>query len=140
MSVLAMSISSFAKPDEQIILKYNTKEWDGTIDVSSYSFKLPIDLISYLKNKNEKVLCYRLNLAKTFSGNYVKPKELYQEDMDCDAYPNCIMVENNGVKKLLVIKSKLAKEFKAFASNSKNIYVPLFLYKGTTNINFINFK
>ena len=97
------------------------------------------NLHMYLISKYEKVYYFRINKARTFSGNYITPKDIYQEDMDHDAEPNCIMVKDNGKLKLVVTKAKRAKELIAFKSNYKTTYVPIFVYRNkNSDIKIIN--
>jgi len=141
MSIAAMTVSTVNNPDKLINFVYNRGIWVNNFSVDHLDFNSPEKLIEYLKKKYDKVHFFRINMARTFNGNYVKPKDLYKDDMNCDAEPNCIMIRDNDGYKLLTTKARRAKEFVAFNSTAKNIYVPVMLYKDSNkNIKLINFK
>lgn len=136
-----MVVSKVSNPDKKVSLNYNTKLWGGNVNVANFDFKSFSAMNTYLKNKYDKVHYFRINIAKTFGGTYINPKDIYASDMDNDSEPNCIMVEENKTLKLVVTKAKRAKEFVHFSSSAKNTYVPVFVYKTKANtINLINFK
>ena len=141
MSLLSMIVSSVKNPEKEIVLQHNSKSWDGNVNLSNFDFNSFMDINNYLKNKYDKVHYLRIKLGKTFGGDFIKPKDVYADDVKDGSEPNCIMVEENNVLKLVVVKAKRAKEFVAFNSTAKNVYVPLFVYKTKeNNINLINFK
>jgi len=141
MSIAAMTVSTVGNPDKLVNMVYNDGVWVNNISVDHLDFEGPNTLIEYLKKKYSKVYFFRINMARTFGGNYVKPRDLYQEDMSCETQPNCIMVRDKDGCKLITTKARRAKEFVAFNSTAKNIYVPLMIYKDSDKqVSFINFK
>ncbi len=142
MSISAMVVNTVKNPSMNKQLKYNSKLWTGNIDISDLLFNDFSDLHKYLKRKYSKIYFFRIELAKTFGNQIVKPKDLYMDDMDDEnTHPNCIMVAEHGSLKLIVVKARRAKEFVAFNSAAKNVYVPVFMYKDSQKkVNLINFK
>jgi len=141
MSILSMVVSKVKNPDKTIIMSYNSKLWNGNVNVSDFEFRTFNEMNKYLKNKYSKIHYFRINMGKTFGGKFFKPRDIYADDMDNESEPNCIMVEENGSLKLVVTKAKQAKEFEAFSSAAKNTYIPVFVYKTKSNdITLINFK
>jgi len=141
MSISAMTVSTVKNPTKLINFKYKSETWVNNISVDHLDFSNAEKLIEYLKKKYSAVYFFRINMARTFGGNYIKPKDLYQSDMDCEAEPNCIMIRDNDGYKLVTTRARRAKEFVAFNSTAKNIYVPLMIYKDTNKqIRLINFK
>ena len=136
-----MIVSKVSNPKKLITLNYNTKLWSGNVNLSNFDFTTFAAMNNYLKNKYDNVHYFRINMGKTFNGSYFKPREVYADDMDNDSEPNCIMVEENNALKLVVTKAKRAKEFVTFSSAAKNTYIPVFVYKtSTNNIKLINLK
>jgi len=140
MSISAMTVSTVNNPELFKVLKYNSELWKGNISIAQFEFNTPNDLINYLKKKYEKIYFFRINMAKTFGGNWIKPKELYREDMTHETEPNCMMVSSKDSLMLITTKAKKAKEFVTFSSSAKNVYIPVMIYKDiSNNIKFINF-
>lgn len=141
MSISAMTVSTVSNPNKLVNIVYNSDVWDGNISADHLEFNTPETMITYFKKKYKKVYFFRINMARTFGGLFVKPKDLYSTDMNCETEPNCIMVSVNNKLKLVTVKAKRAKEFEAFNSSAKNIYVPLMIYKDVNKVvRFINFK
>ena len=140
MSILSMVVSTVKSPNKKVTLTYNKKSWSGNLNLSGFDFHTFNDVNNYLKNNYDKVHYLRIDVAKTFAGDFIKPKDIYAEETKNGSEPNCIMVEKNNILKLVVVKAKRAKEFVAFTSSAKNTYVPLFVYKNENGIDLINLK
>ena len=142
MSILTMAVSTINNPNKQTIFNYNKGLWQGNISVDNLDIKDGLKLINYLNNKYDKVYYFRIDRAKTFGGKFIKPKDIFKNDMDDEsAIPNCIMVATGGVLKLITTKAKRAKEFVEFNSSARNIYVPVFIYKDINKqVKLINLK
>ena len=142
MSLAAMVVSHSANPIKPITMIYNKDSdfWNGNISIANLKFDNAIDLINYLNKKYKKIYFFRINISRTFSGNWIKPKELYREDMDHNAEPNCIMVSTTGNNLMLITtKAKRAKEFVAISPSTKYVFVPVMIYKDlNNNIKIIN--
>lgn len=142
MSLSAMSLTTKKNPDKVRTFNYRQGLWNGNVSVADIHFNGALDLITYLKSKYKKVYYFRVKLAKTFGNKFIKPKEIYKDDMDhADAEPNLIMVSDGSKLLLVTTKAKRAKEFDMFGSFANNVYVPVFLYKDSNNkTQLINFK
>lgn len=135
-----MTVSTASNPDKFINFEYNKGLWIDNLSIEGKAFGNPLALLDTLKKKYKKVYVFRLNILKSFSQNYVKPIDLYKEDMENKNFiPNCIMVATDDRIMLVTAKAKRAKEFVAFGGSAKNIYVPVLISKNTQGIpEFIN--
>ena len=139
-----MSIASMAlkkkDDDEPKVLKYNDDVWKGFISIDSVKVE-DHEILQHLKSVYKNVYLLQMVQVKTFGGNFVNIKELYQDDMDHNGVPYCVLIKDKKGFKLITTKAKRAKEFSAFKSSVKNVYVPLLLYKNKDgHIKSINYK
>ena len=141
MSIASMTVTTKANPDKERTFFYKKGIWGGNLSVANLNFNTANDMINYLNNKYNKVYFFRMNFAKTFGGQFIKPNKIYQKELEKDEILNCIMVHDGNSLKLITTKAKRAEEFIAFNSSVQETYVPVFIYKDTKEqVKLLNFK